>query len=188
VKYVGADIINLLGQIGVSDIGENRVQDAEIKIRAVNKKFCWHMVGTLQTNKVKKALAIFDVLHALDRINLAEELQKRLAGQNKTLDTFVQVNVARELSKHGFDPAEVEEFVNMAKQNFPNINIVGLMTICPLVSNPEQVRPYFRKLRELSQRLGLSHLSMGMTQDYIVAVEEGADFLRIGMALFEGIL
>jgi hypothetical protein len=168
---------------GVVHIGENRVQEALPKVEALAQQGLrptWHMVGHLQTNKVKTALRIFDIIHSVDSYRLAETIA-RLA--TRKVPVFVQVNVAREATKGGFGPEEVEDAVARIR-DLPNLEVLGLMTIAPLVADPEEVRPVFRRLRELNERLGLSYLSMGMTDDFEVAVEEGATHLRIGRAIF----
>jgi pyridoxal phosphate enzyme (YggS family) len=138
------------------------------------------MIGHLQTNKVKTALEIFDIIHSVDSLRLAQALSSHA---KKTIPVLLQVNIAQEEQKSGF--SEVELSKAMAEiTRLPGLAIKGLMTIAPLVSDPEEVRPIFRRLRELRDSLGLEHLSMGMSDDFEVAVEEGATMLRIGRAIF----
>lgn len=178
-KTVGPQVINALADLGVTDIGENRVQDALRKHPLVRHPFRWHMIGHLQTNKVKKALEIFPIIHSLDRPSLAREL-----GKHRAVDAYVELNVSGEPSKTGLPPDQLGEFLPAIPKN---VRILGLMTMAPQSENPESSRPHFRKLRELAERYGLSELSMGMSQDFEVAIEEGATCLRIGTAFFRGV-
>lgn len=187
-KNVSADIANLLSLCGVHDVGENRVMDALDKARTMTAAYRWHLIGSLQTNKVKKALGFFTVLHSLDRMDLAAECQKQLVASGKFLDAFVQVNVSGEGTKQGFKPEQVEEAVHRIREGCPNLRVVGLMTMAPQGAQENDLRKCFRTLRELAERHHLPHLSMGMSQDYTLALEEGADYLRIGTAVFEGVL
>jgi pyridoxal phosphate enzyme (YggS family) len=168
---------------GIRHFGENRVQEAVTKIEqlaALTPHPTWHMVGHLQTNKAKKAVEIFDVIESVDSLRLAEALSQRTP---KTLPILLEVNVAGEASKSGFAIDEVVPALE-AISGLPNIAIKGLMTIAPLADDPEEVRPVFHKLRSLRDSLGLEHLSMGMTDDFEVAIEEGATMVRIGRAIF----
>jgi pyridoxal phosphate enzyme (YggS family) len=168
---------------GISHFGENRVQEAVTKIEqlaALTPHPTWHMVGHLQTNKAKKAVEIFDLIQSVDSIKLAEVLSQRTP---KTLPILLEVNIAGEDSKSGFSIDEVAPALETIS-GLPNIVIKGLMTIAPLVDDPEEVRPVFHKLRSLRDSLGLEHLSMGMTDDFEVAIEEGATMVRIGRAIF----
>jgi len=180
---------------GISDIGENRVKDALLKYDSLGeqaKNVKWHMIGHLQTNKVKKCLQIFDTIHSLDSINLADEIDKQAKSLGKCIDCLVQVNVSGEDSKYGISPEETEAFIRKVSL-FSNIHIAGLMTMAPFVDNPEQVRPFFRKIYSLKESLrkmdisntDVKDISMGMTQDFEVAIEEGATFVRIGTAIFK---
>jgi pyridoxal phosphate enzyme (YggS family) len=168
---------------GISHFGENRVQEAATKIEqlaALTPHPTWHMVGHLQTNKAKKAVEIFDLIQSVDSIKLAEVLSQRTP---KTLPILLEVNIAGEDSKSGFSINEVAPALE-ATSSLPRLAIKGLMTIAPLVDDPEEVRPVFRKLRSLRDSLGLEYLSMGMTDDFEVAIEEGATMVRIGRAIF----
>jgi pyridoxal phosphate enzyme (YggS family) len=168
---------------GIRDFGENRVQDAEEKIAQLadlKSGVTWHMVGHLQSNKAKSAVGIFDIIHSVDSVRLAEILNRRA---EKPLRVLLEVNVSGEATKGGFSVGETEAAVKEIKE-LPHLKVLGLMTVVPFVSDPEEVRPMFRKLRELRDSYGLEHLSMGMTDDFEVAVEEGATMLRIGRAIF----
>jgi PLP dependent protein len=175
---------------GVQHVGENKVQDAAPKITELSAlPATWHMIGHLQSNKVKKAVELFQTIHAVDSLRLAQEIQARAQQQHKTIEILLEVNVSQEASKFGLPPAEVLT-VAPAVAALEGIMLTGLMTMAPFVSNPEETRPYFRQLRELLQQLqdqGLSQmtqLSMGMTNDFEVAIEEGATLVRIGTAIF----
>lgn len=168
---------------GLRDFGENRVQEADGKIEQLSDlraSITWHMVGHLQSNKAKIAVQRFDIIHSVDSIRLANILNERV---QKPLPVLLQVNVAGEEPKSGF---ALEEIAVAAEEimKLPNLRVKGLMTIAPLVDDPEEVRPVFRKLRKLRDSLGLEQLSMGMTDDFEVAIEEGATIIRIGRAIF----
>lgn len=168
---------------GVTHIGENRVQEALPKIMTLRQEglsVVWHMVGHLQTNKVKTALAFFDIIHSVDSLYLAQAISRRATAP---VPILLEVNVAGEATKFGFAPQEVPEAAE-AVGRLPHIQLQGLMTVAPLAKDPEEVRPVFRRLRELRDALGLKELSMGMTDDFEVAVEEGATMVRIGRAIF----
>jgi pyridoxal phosphate enzyme (YggS family) len=182
-KEVGVSAIRAAFDCGIRDFGENRVQEAEDKIAQLSDlkpDVTWHMVGHLQSNKARTAVELFDIIHSVDSIKLAEILSRRT---EKAFPILLQVNVSGEATKSGFSVGEVANAVNEIKQ-LPNLKVVGLMTIAPLAADPEEVRPVFRKLRKLRDSLGLEHLSMGMTDDFEVAAEEGATMLRIGRAIF----
>lgn len=176
---------------GISDIGENRVQDAVSKFAEIGGAVRWHLVGHLQTNKVRDAVRIFSLIHSVDSIRLAEAIDKEAGKAGKKQDALMQVNVSGEESKFGMRPEDANDFLKKVLL-YPNIVIRGLMTIAPDDKNPESARPYFRALRELRDRIRASHggldnftmLSMGMTGDFRVAVEEGATHVRVGRAIF----
>ena len=182
-KMVDPSAIATAFELGIRHFGENRVQEAEAKIRQLSglkPHPTWHMVGHLQTNKAKVAVAIFDIIHSVDSIRLAEVLSRRT---QKTLPILLEVNVAGEASKSGIPLADVPSALETVS-GLPNLEVQGLMTIAPLVADAEQVRPVFRQLRSLRDSFGLEHLSMGMTDDFEVAIEEGATMVRIGRAIF----
>jgi pyridoxal phosphate enzyme (YggS family) len=163
--------------------GESRVQEGASKIEQLQRfkpDIVWHMVGHLQTNKAKTAASVFDIIHSVDSLKLAETLNN---CSTRKLRVLIQVNVADEATKSGFALTEVNEAVRQIGR-LPNLEIEGLMTIAPLVSDAEEVRPVFRQLRQLRDALGLRHLSMGMTDDFEIATEEGATLVRIGRAIF----
>lgn len=176
---------------GLRHVGENYVQEAKPKVAAIGSRVTWHFIGHLQTNKARDAVRMFDVIHSLDRLELAKELSKRAAALGKIMDVFVEVNIAGEETKSGVAPNEVEALIRQAAE-LPNLRVRGLMTMPPLFDDPEKSRPYFRALRTLQENLTqknipnveLSHLSMGMTADFEVAVEEGATIVRLGTGIF----
>ena len=182
-KTVQADAIEAAFNAGIRHFGESRVQEAKTKIEQLQRLkpgITWHMVGHLQTNKAKTAAAIFDIIHSVDSLKLAEALNN---CSPRRLPILVQVNVSAEATKGGFMLSEVQETVKQMRR-LPNLDIQGLMTIAPWVDNAEEVRPVFRRLRQLRDALGLKHLSMGMSDDFEVAIEEGATLVRIGRAIF----
>ena len=168
---------------GLSDIGENRVQEATPKAAAATEAGAhptWHLIGHLQTNKVKPALELFSCIHSVDTLHLAEALSRHA---KKPVEILLEVNVAGEVTKTGYGTADVVD-IAPAIAALPNLVIRGLMTVAPETGDPEDVRPVFRELRQLNERLGLSELSMGMSGDYEVAIGEGATMVRIGRAIF----
>jgi pyridoxal phosphate enzyme (YggS family) len=182
-KTVEVERIRAAVAAGVTALGENRVQEAKTKIAELGRPAAWHLIGHLQTNKVKDALPLFDVIHSLDRLELAQEIERRAAGRGQVVDTLLQVNVAAEASKGGVGPAAVGETLDAIGQ-LAHVRVRGLMTIPPEVERAEDSRPWFRRLRELAERHGLRELSMGMSGDFEVAVEEGATMVRVGTAVF----
>jgi PLP dependent protein len=175
--------------LGVSLFGENRVQEAKSKIGLCPARLHWHMVGHLQSNKCREAVHWFEMIQSVDSLHLAEEINRCADKAAKTMRVLLEVNIAGEASKFGFKPALLLEGLG-AINALPRLEIHGLMTIAPWAPDPERARPIFRQLRELKERcedaLGapLPQLSMGMTGDFEVAVEEGATMVRIGTALF----
>ncbi len=170
-------------ELGITHFGENRVPEAAAKIgllSSLKPRPTWHLVGHLQTNKARLAVELFDIIHSVDSIRLAEALSRRTG---KTLPILLEVNVAGEITKSGFPPDGVAPALE-AISRLPRLEVKGLMTIAPLVADPEEVRPVFRRLRSLRDTLGLEDLSMGMTDDFEVAIEEGATTVRIGRAIF----
>lgn len=190
-KTVPADIIAEALQAGIIDFGENRVQEGREKKVLLPPSATWHLIGSLQTNKVKAALETFDLIHSLDRWNLAAALGEQAGRLGREIPTLIQVNVSGELTKHGLNPEDVPEFVKRVS-SLQWIRVHGLMTMAPFSTDPEQARPHFRRLRLLAReitamglpRVEMTHLSMGMSGDFEVAVEEGATIIRVGSAIF----
>ncbi len=187
-KFHDVEELEILKGCGITIFGESRVQEAKTKVGLI-EGITWHLIGHLQTNKAKDAARMFDFIHSIDSLRVAEELHKRCANENKVMPICLEVNVSGEEAKWGLRPAEVPDIIERIT-NLPNIKLEGLMTMAPFVDDPETVRPVFRSLRELRDRINdsgdaqIHHLSMGMTQDYEIAVEEGATMLRIGSAIF----
>jgi len=210
-------------ELGLRNFGENRVEEAAEKIPQVNaqilsaataptpssfdsaqdagaeartadlKKITWHLVGHLQSRKVKDAVALFDCIHSIDSVELAERIEKRATELNKTISVLLEINVSGEASKSGFAYNARTDFFNAAEKilALPNLNVVGLMTIAPIVQRPDDARPHFAALRVLRDELQarhpsnpLPHLSTGMTDDFEAAIAEGATMVRIGRAIF----
>ena len=194
VKEAGLEDVNEAVEAGVTDIGENRVQDALAKYDLLNKKarLRWHFIGHLQTNKVKKAIELFDLIHSVDSLRLAEEIQKQAEKRARIQSILVQANVSGESSKYGIAPEALENLIKSIR-DMKNLMLLGLMTMAPYSDNPEDSRIYFRRLKELRDNLSsyecgnidMKHLSMGMSGDFEVAIEEGADIVRIGSAIFK---
>ena len=176
---------------GIEVIGENRVQEAEMKNRAVSLPVNWHLVGHLQTNKVKKAVEIFDLIHSLDSLSLAKEIDRRADLAGKVVKSLVQVNTSGETSKFGVAPENVLDLIGSVS-GFKSVRIIGLMTIGAIGSVGDAARPFFVRLRESRDsvvaagipHVSMNHLSMGMTGDFEAAIEEGATLVRIGTAIF----
>jgi len=190
-KNQSVDIMRAAIDAGITAIGENRVQEAQYKFTTLNRQVEWHLVGHLQTNKVRHAVKIFDLIHSVDSERLAAAID-RAAGQiGKRQDVLIQVNIGGEVQKLGIPPEETLALARVISQ-LPNIRLCGLMTIAPLYENPEDARPLFRRMYQLFQELkavnlpntDIQWLSMGMTNDYRVAVEEGANMVRIGTGIF----
>jgi pyridoxal phosphate enzyme (YggS family) len=188
-----AEIIRAAIAAGVTDLGENRVQEAEGKIPEVGRRAaCWHLIGHLQSNKARRAVELFDVIHSLDSVALAQRLDRMCVELNREeLPVMIQVDLGREATKSGADEAEVSQILEALKR-CRRLRLTGLMTLPPYFVDAELVRPFFRKLRELRDELGAQRafgdlrgeLSMGMTHDYEIAIEEGATIVRVGTAIF----
>lgn len=188
-KKFTTEVIMEAADCGLTLFGENRVQEAKAKIPDCPGHLRWHFIGNLQTNKCRDAVALFEMLHAVDSLHLAEELNKRCEQAAKVMPVLLEVNVSGEGSKHGFTPEGAVEATH-AFFDFPQLELHGLMTMAPFSRQGESSRPYFQKLRELKSscedKLGapLPELSMGMSGDYEIAIEEGATFIRLGTTLF----
>ena len=182
-KTVDVERIRQAIAAGIPALGENRVQEAREKIETLGRAVPWHLIGHLQTNKAKDAARLFDWLHSVDRLELAAELDRRARALGRTVDVLLEVNVGEEPQKSGVRPDEIKPLLD-AVAGMTGIRIRGLMAIPPAAPNPEQTRPHFRRLRGLRDAAGLEHLSMGMSADFAVAVEEGATMVRVGTAIF----
>lgn len=183
-KSVGEGEVRSLIDLGRAELAENRVEVARPKIEAAGGNVRWHMVGHIQRRKARDVVALFDRVDSVDRLEIAEELEKRCEAAGKDLDVLVQVNVAREEAKGGFSPDELPEALRKIGE-MPHLNVQGLMTMAPATDDPETIRPVFATLRALADENHLQECSMGMSGDFEVAVEEGATEVRIGTALFK---
>ncbi len=183
-KEASLDQMREILRLGAGIFGENTVQGALSKYRAIGDKAKWHLVGHLQTNKAKDAVRIFSLIHSVDTIRLAGEIDKEAKKISKIQDILIQVNVSGEETKFGAAPDAAKGLLKEIS-SYPNIRVLGLMTIAPEVDDPRLTRRYFRRLKELFDDIGgLQILSMGMSNDFEVAIEEGATMVRIGRAIF----
>jgi pyridoxal phosphate enzyme (YggS family) len=187
-----ASMLRAALSLGVHDLGENRVQEAEPKIVELGRKAAtWHLVGHLQSNKARRAVQLFDVIHSLDTMSLAQRLERVCQEEQKSIDVLIQVDLGGEETKSGLPETELLKVATVLKTS-ERVRLIGLMTLPPYFEDGEQVRPFFRRLRELRNDLAdkelfknsTGELSMGMTHDFEVAVEEGGTMLRIGTAIF----
>lgn len=190
-KTRSAEQIRQAFEAGVRFFGENRVQEAKEKIPKLSdlKGAVWHMIGHLQTNKVKDAVKLFNAIESVDRERLVEQLQKRLSKVGGSVEVFIEVKLSPEESKHGCSPELLEPLAEKILRA-ENLKLVGLMTVPPYFKDPLKAAPYFAKLRKLRDKLqnslgiNLPHLSMGMSHDFEVAIAEGATIVRVGTAIF----
>lgn len=188
-KTIGPEIIGEAVSAGLTVFGENRIQEARQKIPLCASGLKWHLVGHLQTNKVREAVRLFEMIHAVDSLRLLECLDRVCQEEGRTMPVCIEVNVSGERSKFGAAPSEVPAILARASGLF-RVRIEGLMTIPPVAEDPEEARVFFRRLRELRNGwrnefgLDLAELSMGMSHDFEVAVEEGATWVRLGTLLF----
>ena len=189
-KTHGAEVVKEAWDAGLRIVGENKVQEAAWKKPASVTGPMWHLIGHLQSNKVRKALELFDFFHSVDTATLADRINAIAEDIGASPHILLEVNVSGEKSKSGMKPEDVREVLRHIAQACPRVTVEGLMTMAPFSENPEDARPYFRKLRELRDAceqelgIGLPRLSMGMSGDYEVAVEEGATWVRLGTVLF----
>ena len=189
-KTHGAEVVKEAWDAGLRIVGENKVQEAAWKKPASATGPMWHLIGHLQSNKVRKALELFDFFHSVDSAALADRMNAIAEDMGASPHILLEVNVSGEKSKSGMKPEEVRDVLAHIAEECPRITVEGLMTMAPFSENPEDARPYFRRLRELRDAMekelgiGLPRLSMGMSGDYEVAVEEGATWVRLGTVLF----
>ncbi|MBR2839140.1 MAG: YggS family pyridoxal phosphate-dependent enzyme [Kiritimatiellae bacterium] len=189
-KTHGAEVVKEAWDAGLRIVGENKVQEAAWKRPASVSGPMWHLIGHLQSNKVRHALSLFDVIHSVDSVKLADRINMIADETGAAPRVLLEVNVSGERSKSGMRPEEVGEAVRHIREACPRVTVEGLMTMAPFSEDPEDARPFFRRLRELrdavedGQGVGLPRLSMGMSGDYEVAVEEGATWVRLGTVLF----
>lgn len=191
-KTVDIDVVEEAIELGITDVGENKPQELTRKYEAIGDKVKWHQIGSLQTNKVKYIIDKVELIHSLDRISLAKEIQKRAEKEDLYINCLVQVNVSKEESKHGIYKEDVESFIRECSSNYDRIKIKGLMTMAPFDASREEIRSVFKDLKDLSVKISdmnidnveMKELSMGMSGDYEIAIEEGATIVRIGTSIF----
>ena len=193
-KTVSERLAALLPELGVVDLGENRPQELWRKTAILPANIRWHMIGHLQRNKVERTLPLVQLIHAVDSLRLLDALETEAARQGRTADVLIEVNASREASKHGFVPEEVGTLAGPLLA-LRHLRVRGLMTMAAFEENPESTRPVFGQVRQLRDALSetvgrlhaLDHLSMGMSNDFEIAIEEGATLVRLGTVLFEGL-
>lgn len=191
-KTVDVDKVLEAIENGVTDVGENKPQELARKYEVIGDKVNWHLIGSLQTNKVKYIIDKVYMIHSLDRIALCEEIQKRAEKIDKTINCLVQINISKEESKHGIYKEDAIDFIKEVANNYNNIKIKGLMTMAPFTENKDEVRKVFRGLKELAveidklniNNVSMEYLSMGMSNDYEIAIEEGSNIVRVGTSIF----
>jgi len=192
-KTVSIDIARALHDIGVADLGESRPQELWRKAADLPPSVRWHMIGHLQRNKVERTLPVAQLIHSVDSVRLLDEIEQEARKQNRDVTVLLEINASREAAKHGFAPESVSEVLPRLG-GLERVRVAGLMTMAALEADPEQCRPAFALVRELRDRLApqiapphsMQHLSMGMSNDFEVAIEEGATLVRLGTVLFEG--
>jgi len=176
---------------GINNIGENRVQEAKLKFPILASSPVKHMIGHLQSNKAKEAVKLFDMIQSVDSLRLLAEIDREARKNNKVLNVLAEVNIGGEATKSGMKPEELSGFLSESVK-YLNVRVSGLMTIAPFLESQEKVRPYFKKMKELFEEAArfsapnvkMEHLSMGMSGDFVTAIEEGATMVRIGTAIF----
>ncbi|MEE9552744.1 MAG: YggS family pyridoxal phosphate-dependent enzyme [candidate division Zixibacteria bacterium] len=188
-KFIPAEAAAVAVKLGLADLGENRVQEAAIKIAKVTPRPRWHLIGHLQKNKVKKAVEIFDVIESVDSLELAESVSSRAEEMGKRMEIFLQVNSSGEPTKHGFDPGEIQGFADKINE-LRGLKLSGLMTMGPLTEDIDLIKKSFELTRSVFEKIGksvgtgFSRLSMGMSGDYELAIDYGTNEIRIGTAIF----
>lgn len=191
-KTVDIDAINDAIECGITDVGENKPQELSRKYEAIGDKVRWHLIGSLQTNKVKYIIDKVYMIHSVDRLSLCDEIQKRAEKIHREINCLVQVNISKEESKHGILEEDAIEFIKSIASNYPNIKVKGLMTMAPNTDDEKLIRNVFKKLKYLSKKIddenikgvSMDKLSMGMSNDFEIAVQEGATFVRVGTSIF----
>ena len=175
-------------EAGVSVLGENYIQEARKKIEEIGRGVAWHFIGHLQSNKAKSAIHLFDMIHSVDNLPLAKELNRRAEQENRTVRALIEVNLAQEATKFGMDEEKLFDLAQAMLQ-LNHLSLEGLMTMPPYFDDPERGRPYYMKMRELREKMvregiPIKELSMGMSNDFEIAIEEGATYIRVGTAIF----
>lgn len=190
-KTIDESIVNESLKYDINDIGENKVQEVQRKYDLIEKPVKWHLIGHLQRNKVKYIIDKVDLIHSVDSERLAEEINKKAMGINKVMDILIQLNISHEETKFGLERKELDELIS-AISKMSNVRVRGLMTMAPYYENPEDARWIFKKMKETFEELRnndynniqMDYLSMGMTNDYIIAIEEGANIVRVGTGIY----
>ncbi len=190
-KTVDVDVMSEARKLDLKNFGENKPQELVRKFEFFDKETRWHMIGHLQRNKVKYIIDKVELIHSLDNVKLAEEIQKQSVKHDKVADVLIEINIGNEISKHGISPEELFDFVDKVK-GLKNLRIKGLMTVAPYMTDSEDVRPFMKKMKSLFDELkemkgdniDVDTLSMGMSNDYKIAIEEGSTMLRIGSSIF----
>lgn len=191
-KTVDVDDINEAIECGITDIGENKPQELARKYEIIGNKVNWHLIGSLQTNKVKYIIDKVYMVHSIDRLSLCDEIQKRAENIDKKINCLIQVNISKEESKHGIFKEDAIEFIKTISNNYPNIKIKGLMTMAPNTQDKNLIKDTFKGLKNLANIIekesidgvSMECLSMGMSNDYDIAIKEGATFIRVGTSIF----
>lgn len=190
-KTISPEIVGKAIDAGLTEFGENYVQEAKEKIASIKQRIKWHMIGHLQTNKAKYAVNLFDYIHSVDRMELAKEINKKAGQISRKINVLIEINVSGEKTKNGIAPVDAFGLIKEIS-SLGNVSVKGLMTMAPYSDNAENSRPYFSELRKLQKKIAgeeipgiqMNELSMGMTDDFEIAIEEGATIVRIGRAIF----
>ena len=191
-KTVDIDAINKAIEFGITDVGENKPQELARKYETIGDRVKWHLIGSLQTNKVKYIIDKVYMIHSIDRLSLCDEIQKRAQKIDKKINCLIQVNISKEESKHGIFERDAIDFIKKVSNNYPNIRVKGLMTMAPKTDDKDLIRSVFRGLKNLANKIdneninnvSMKVLSMGMSNDFDIAIEEGATFIRVGTSIF----
>ncbi len=191
-KTVDIDAINEAIESGITDVGENKPQELARKYDVIGDKVRWHQIGSLQTNKVKYIIDKVYMIHSIDRLSLCEEIQKRAEKINKTINCLIQVNISEEESKQGISKDEAIDFIKTISKKYKNLKVKGLMTMAPYTEDESIIRDTFKGLKDLSEEISrenienvyMDELSMGMSNDFKIAVEEGSTLVRVGTSIF----
>lgn len=191
-KTVDVDAVNEAIEYGITDVGENKPQELARKYEIIGDRVKWHLIGSLQTNKVKYIIDKVHMIHSIDRLSLCDEIQKRAKSIDKQINCLVQVNISKEESKHGILEEDTIDFIKTISNNYPNIKVKGLMTMAPSTEDESLIRSVFKGLRDLANKVdnekinnvSMEELSMGMSNDFGIAIEEGATFVRVGTSIF----
>lgn len=191
-KTVDIDAVNEAIECGVTDVGENKPQELARKYEVIGDRVKWHLIGSLQTNKVKYIIDKVYMIHSIDRLSLCDEIQKRAQSIDRQINCLIQVNISKEESKHGILEEDAIDFIKNISSNYPNIRVKGLMTMAPNTDDKNLIKSVFRGLKDLANKIdheninnvSMEALSMGMSNDFEIAIEEGATFVRVGTSIF----